>query len=186
MIMRINYSALSHARAVTCTFLIFYLVCHQYYFFYCVVANDADNSNGAKANLSLKSKHTLASSGSVKAQTKRRRHARKEAINESPNVEKPLPKKGRLRRAKSPKVNVGSSPNNPKSSTTNSNFTAVNAATSDIIHQSTVVQSVDPAHLLDTGKTWSNRNAESTGFNHELHSLLQHAYSDVPLGIKIW
>jgi len=80
-------------------------------------------------------------SGTVKAQIKRFQCARKEAINETPNVEKPLPKKGRLRRAKSPKVNVGSSPNNPKSSTTNSNFTAVNAATLNIIHQSTVVQS---------------------------------------------
>jgi hypothetical protein len=59
-------------------------------------SNDAANSMGAKANSSPKSKHTMASSVSVKAQSKRRHKGRKEVLNESPNVEKPLPKKGRL------------------------------------------------------------------------------------------
>jgi hypothetical protein len=53
-----------------------------------------------------------------------------------------------------------------------------------IVQQSTVVQSVDPAHLSDTGKTLSNSNTESTEFNHELHALLQHVYSEVPLDIN--
>jgi hypothetical protein len=91
-----------------------------------------------------------------------------------PNVEKPLPMKGRLGQAKSPKVKDGSSPKNPKSS----NTTAVNAATLAIAQQSTVVQSADHAHLSDTGKNLSNSNAESTGFNHEIHELSQHVYSE--------
>jgi hypothetical protein len=77
-------------------------------------------------------------------------------------------------------VNDVSSLKEPKSARN----TVVNAATSDIIQQSTVVQSVDPAHLPDTGKTLSNINSESTGFNHELHALLQHVYSKVPLDIN--
>ena len=87
-----------------------------------------------------------------------------------------------LGRAKSPKVNDVSSSKEPKST----NNTAVDAATSDldIVQQSTVVQTVDPAYLSDTGKTLSNSNTESTEFNHELHALLQHVYSEVPLDIN--
>ncbi len=72
---------------VTCTFLVSYLVCHKYNFIYWVIgmvpdscppSNDAANSMGAKANSSPKSKHTMASSVSIKAQSKRRHKGRKE------------------------------------------------------------------------------------------------------------
>jgi hypothetical protein len=56
----------------------------------------------------------MASSGSVKVQKKWRHHDSDEPMKESPNLEKPSPKKKRLGRAKSPKENVGSSLNNPK------------------------------------------------------------------------
>jgi hypothetical protein len=54
-------------------FPVSYLVCHKYNFIYCVVgmaphssplSNDADNSKGTAP----KSKHTMASSASIKAQ----------------------------------------------------------------------------------------------------------------------
>jgi hypothetical protein len=152
-------------------------------------SNDADNSKGTKAN-----------SASVKAQIKRRHKRRKEVLNESPIVEKSLPKKVRLGLAKSPKVNDGSSPGELKSPAVvhfpdvkspsmkkpkgEANSPAADTAASDVVQQSPVVESVDPAHLLDIGDTLSNINSESTLFNHEVPALLQHVYSEVLLDVN--
>jgi hypothetical protein len=84
------------------------------------------------------------------------------------------------RREGKDEVNDVSSPKEPKSA----NSPAVDTVTLDIIQQSPVVESVDPAHLSYTGKASLNIHSESTGFNRELHALLQHVYSKIPLDIN--
>jgi hypothetical protein len=160
------------------------------------LSGDANNSTGTKAISGKKSKCTKDSSGNIKRQLMRPQLRRRKVSKELPLLDKSLPKKKRLQQAKSPNVNAATSPNQLKSPDVDyadikteskkkrisqANSLKVDAATSDNQQRSPVVESVDPALPLDQGKTSSTISSASTGFNCELHALLQQVYAKVLL-----